>query len=104
MIKVSFYPDGTYKASSKLSLCRYTYRFRRFCNECGYRYKRFCDSSNLAFRSTELSMIQWEWWVLCNTLKDDGVIKDSSQFKMEFVEPEQSPYRVLGGLDEESCM
>lgn len=104
LIKVTFYPNGTYKVSSKVYLLRHRYYFRTFCVQSGDRYKSYCNTTNPAYRSTSLALIQMDWWQLCCYLKSVDVIKDSSQFKMEFIEPEEPVYRVLGGLDEESCM
>ena len=104
LIKVTFYPDGTYKIANRIILFFSTGRLISFAELSARRYKDYCESSDPAFRISILALIQMNWWDLCCYLKSSNVIKDSKEVKMEFIEPEKSPYRVLGGLDEESCM
>ena len=95
-IKVSFYSDGSYKLVSNVSLRRFKQRFRSFGIINGARYKDYCMSSDCAFRSSALACIQIDWWSMCTTLKSFGVIETSSDFKMEFIEPEAKISDNLG--------
>lgn len=104
LIKVTFYPDGTYKITNRTVLIFTAGRLISFAELSARRYKDYCESSNTSFKISTLALIQMNWWELCCYLKSSNVIKDSKEVKMEFVEPKKSVYGVLGGLDEESCM
>lgn len=97
-IKVSFYFDGSYKLISNVLLSRFEQRFRAFGIINGARYKEYCLSSDYAFRSSTLALIQMDWWSMCTTLKSFGVIETSSDFKMEFIEPGKNISDNLGEL------
>ena len=97
-IKVSFYSDGSYRLISNVLLSRFEHRFRAFGIVNGARYKEYCLSSDYAFRSSTLALIQMDWWSMCTALKSSGVIETSSDFKMEFIEPEKKISDNLGDL------
>ena len=97
-IKVSFYSDGSYRLISNVSLRRFKHRFIAFGVVNGARYKEFCLSSDYAFRGSTIALIQIDWWHMCTTLKSAGVIETSSDFKMEFIEPEEKISDNLGEL------
>ena len=95
---MSFYSDGSYKLISNVLLSRFEQRFRAFGIVNGARYKEYCLSSDYAFRSSILALIQIDWWSMCTTLKSSGVIETSRDFKMEFIEPEKKISDNLGEL------
>lgn len=97
-IKVSFYSDGSYKLISNVLLSRFEQRFRAFGVVNGARYKEYCLSSDYAFRSSTLALIQMDWWSMCIALKSSGVIETSRDFKMEFIEPKKKISVNLGEL------
>lgn len=95
---MSFYSDGSYRLISNVSLRRFKHRFIAFGVVNGARYKEFCLSSDYAFRGSTIALIQIDWLHMCTTLKSAGVIETSSDFKMEFIEPEKKISVNLGEL------
>lgn len=73
-----------------------------FCNDIGKLYKEYCQSDNDMYRMTTLARIQELEYILRKYLIDLNSIKYRQD--VQFILEDPSPYKVLGGLDEESDM
>lgn len=73
-----------------------------FCNDIGKFYKMYCESDNVLYQITTLARIQELEYLLRKHLVSSGYIKHRQD--IQFILEDPSPYKVLGGLDEESCM
>lgn len=73
-----------------------------FCMDIGELYRKYCESDNDMYRMTTIARIQELEHCLRMHLINYGSIKYRQDVQFIFEDP--SPYKVLGGLDEESCM
>ena len=77
-------------------------RLHMFCNDIGKFYKEYCNNNNAIYRMTTLERIQGLVYLLRKYLIYSKYIKYTQDIQFIFENP--SPYKVLGGLDEDSDM
>lgn len=80
----------------------YSHVINQVCRDIGKLYKEYCESGNEMHRMTTLARIQELEYLLRKNLVYSETIKHMQD--MQFIFEDPSPYKVLGGLDEESCM
>lgn len=103
MIECKINCDGSYKVDYKyFSLITHSHIINQVCRDIGNFYKEYCQSDNDMYRITTLARIQELEYLLRRHLVYSKIIKYRQD--MQFILEDPSPYKVLGGLDEESCM
>lgn len=101
MIECKINCDGSYKVGYRyFRLAERSYTINMFCKDIGKFYRKYCESDNEMYRMTTLARIQELEYLLRKHLIDCGSIKYRQDVQFIFEDP--SPYKVLGGLDEES--
>lgn len=103
MIECKIYRDGSYKVGYRaFYLIKHSCVINACCKDIGEFYKMYCESDNEIYRFTIIARIQEIEYGLCLHLIRSKSIKYREDVQFIFEDP--SPYKVLGGLDEESCM
>ena len=103
MIECKINCDGSCKVGYKsFRFIKHSHIINQVCKDIGELYKKYCESDNEMYRITTLARIQELDYLLRRHLIYCKDIKCRQDFQFVFEDP--SPYKVLGGLDEESCM